>query len=157
MNGIRETADGMSVQTAAKHMSPEEWEVRVDLAVAFCLVDLEDNVLSETDYGIKPAGFTIRSAVHAARPEAGCVMHTHAPAGVGVATQKDGLLPLTQHALAVIGHTCYHDYVGFAMDPNERSRPTKSPPRSSRTWRRRSSNSAASPRSWGRRSDLFAS
>jgi ribulose-5-phosphate 4-epimerase/fuculose-1-phosphate aldolase len=70
---------------------------------ASCLVevDLEGNVLSETEYGINPAGFTIHSAVHRARPEAACVMHSHTPAGVGVATQKGGLLPLTQHALAV--------------------------------------------------------
>lgn len=91
---------------------------------ASCLVkvDLDGNLLSESEFGINPAGFTIHSAVHAGRPEMACVIHTHTPAGVGVATQEDGLLPLTQHALAVLGHTAYHDYEGIAMDLDERAR-----------------------------------
>ncbi len=71
---------------------------------------------------VNPAGFVIHSAVHMARPEAACVMHTHTQAGVGVATQRDGLLPLTQHALAVIAHTAYHGYEGIATDLDERER-----------------------------------
>ncbi|MDA0340980.1 MAG: class II aldolase/adducin family protein, partial [Proteobacteria bacterium] len=62
------------------------------------------------------------SAVHIGRPDAGCVMHTHTAAGLGVATQKDGLLPLTQMALAVIAQTSYHDYEGPAFDLGERDR-----------------------------------
>jgi len=85
-------------------------------------VDVDGNILSDTDYDINPAGFTIHSAVHMARPEAACVIHTHTPAGTGVATQKHGLLPLTQHALAVIAHTGYHDYEGIATDLSERER-----------------------------------
>ena len=91
---------------------------------ASCLVevDLDGNVLGESPHGINPAGFTIHSAVHAARPEMACAIHTHTPAGVGVAAQEGGLLPLSQHALAVLGHTGYHDYEGLAMDPDERAR-----------------------------------
>ncbi len=85
-------------------------------------VDARGNILSATDYTINPAGFTIHSAVHMNRPEIACVIHTHTAAGVGVATQKDGLLPLTQHALAVIAATGYHDYEGIATDLDERDR-----------------------------------
>lgn len=85
-------------------------------------VDEEGNVLSETEYDVNPAGFVIHSAVHMALPEISCVLHTHTPAGVGVATQKQGILPLTQHALAVIAQTAYHDYEGIATDLEERER-----------------------------------
>ena len=81
---------------------------------ASCLVKVgEDGTeFTSSEYGINPAGFTIHSAVHLARPEAGCVIHTHTQAGVGIATQVDGLLPLTQHSLAVLAHCGYHDYEG---------------------------------------------
>jgi len=85
-------------------------------------VDEEGNVLSPTEYDVNPAGFVIHSAVHMALPEMSCVLHTHTPVGTGVATQKDGLLPLTQHALAVIAVTAYHDYEGIATDLDERER-----------------------------------
>jgi ribulose-5-phosphate 4-epimerase/fuculose-1-phosphate aldolase len=154
------------VESAHSEMTAAEWEMRVDLAAAFRLVDLmgwsdllathlsarvpgpddhflinpfgllfeevtasslvkvalDGTVLSETPYTINPAGFTIHSAVHGARPEVACVMHTHTAAGTGVATQADGLLPLTQHALAVIAHTGYHGYEGIATDLDERER-----------------------------------
>lgn len=85
-------------------------------------VDEEGHVLSPTEYDVNPAGFVIHSAIHMASPEIACVMHTHTQAGVGVATQKQGLLPLTQHALAVIAVTAYHDYEGIATDLSERER-----------------------------------
>lgn len=85
-------------------------------------VDEEGTILSPTPYDVNPAGFVIHSAVHMALPEIACVMHTHTSAGVGVATQKQGLLPLTQHALAVIAVTSYHDYEGIATDLDERER-----------------------------------
>ena len=84
-------------------------------------VDGEGNILSESVYGFNPAGFVIHSAVHMARNDAICVFHTHTQAGVSVATQEDGLMPLTQHALAVLAHTGYHDYEGIAMDVDERA------------------------------------
>ncbi len=85
-------------------------------------VDGDANILSETDYEINPAGFTVHSAVHTAGSDALWAIHTHTEAGCAVATQKDGLLPLTQHALAVLGHTGYHDYEGIASDLDERQR-----------------------------------
>ena len=91
---------------------------------ASCLVkvDIDGNILSESEFGINPAGYTIHSAVHMGRKDAACVMHTHTAAGLGVATQKSGLLPLTQMALAVIAQTGYHDYEGPAFDLGERDR-----------------------------------
>ena len=89
---------------------------------ASCLVkvDVDGNIVSDTEHQINPAGFVIHSAVHMARPDVACCMHTHTQAGVGVATQKGGLLPITQHALAVIASTGYHAYEGIATDLNER-------------------------------------
>ena len=88
-------------------------------------VDADGNILSKSAYSFNPAGFVIHSAVHMARHDVMCVFHTHTQAGVGVATQKEGLLPLTQHALAVLAHTGYHDYEGIAMDLGERARLAK--------------------------------
>ena len=85
-------------------------------------LDVDGNILSDTSSSINPAGYTIHSAIHIGREDAGCVMHTHTSAGLGVATQKDGLLPLTQMALAVIANTGYHDYEGPAFDLEERAR-----------------------------------
>ena len=89
---------------------------------ASCLVkvDVDGNIVSDTEHHINPAGFVIHSAVHMARPDVACCMHTHTQAGVGVATQKGGLLPITQHALAVIASTGYHAYEGIATDLRER-------------------------------------
>ena len=85
-------------------------------------VDLEGKVLQETPYFINPAGFTIHSAVHAAREDAKYVMHLHTDQGVAVAAQKEGLLPLSQHALIVLPHLAYHDYEGIALNLDERER-----------------------------------
>mgnify|MGYP003978182823 FL=1 len=85
-------------------------------------VDIDGKVLSETDYDINPAGFTIHSAVHAARPDAGCVMHLHTDDGTAVSAQADGLLPITQTAMTLIGDLAYHDYEGIALDLDERAR-----------------------------------
>jgi ribulose-5-phosphate 4-epimerase/fuculose-1-phosphate aldolase len=85
-------------------------------------IDLEGNILQETPYFINPAGFTIHSAIHAARDDAKYVMHLHTDQGVAVAAQKDGLLPLSQHALIVLPHLAYHDYEGIALNLDERER-----------------------------------
>ncbi len=73
-------------------------------------------------YRVNPAGFTIHSAIHMARPDVVCVVHTHTPAGAAVSAQKQGLLPISQHALKYYGHIGYHDYEGIALDLAERDR-----------------------------------
>jgi ribulose-5-phosphate 4-epimerase/fuculose-1-phosphate aldolase len=91
---------------------------------ASCLVkvDLEGNVIGETPYFINPAGFTIHSAIHAARDDAHFVIHLHSDAGVAVAAHAEGLLPLSQHALIVLPQLSYHDYEGIALNLDERER-----------------------------------
>jgi len=85
-------------------------------------IDLEGQILQETPYFINPAGFTIHSAIHAARDDAHFVMHLHSDQGVAVSAQKDGLLPLSQHALIVLPRLAYHDYEGIALNLDERER-----------------------------------
>jgi ribulose-5-phosphate 4-epimerase/fuculose-1-phosphate aldolase len=85
-------------------------------------VDYDGAVLSESNHKVNPAGVTIHGAILRARPDVTCAIHTHTQAGVGVATQKDGLLPITQHALHVIAHAGYYNYGGIETDPGERDR-----------------------------------
>ncbi len=147
-------------------VSPEEWQLRVDLAAAYRLValygwsdlifthisarlpgpdhhflinpyglmfdeitasslvkvDQDCNKLMDSPFPVNPAGFTIHSAVHAAREDAGCVMHTHTRAGVGVSAQKKGLLPISQQSTFVLASLAYHDYEGVAFREDEKPR-----------------------------------
>lgn len=85
-------------------------------------VDIEGNILGETDFKINPAGYTIHSAVHGARHDVGCVLHTHTTAGMAVSAQKQGLLPLTQNSLMFYNRLAYHGYEGVALNLDERER-----------------------------------
>ena len=85
-------------------------------------VDLDGNIVGDTEYSINPAGFVIHSAVHAARPDAKCVLHTHTVAGMAVASLEEGLLPLTQKSMRFYNRIGYHDYEGVADDLDERTR-----------------------------------
>ncbi|MBD5653640.1 MAG: class II aldolase/adducin family protein [Candidatus Eremiobacteraeota bacterium] len=85
-------------------------------------VDLDGKIVSETSYAINPAGFTIHSAIHAAREDAACVLHLHTVAGVAVSAQAEGLLPLNQTAMLLGNDLAYHDYEGVALDLAERPR-----------------------------------
>ena len=85
-------------------------------------VDLEGAVVQDTPYFINPAGFTIHSAVHAARAEARFVIHLHTVAGVGVAAQAEGLLPISQNACLLQHQVAYHGYEGLALHHDERER-----------------------------------
>src|SRR5271166_705049 len=85
-------------------------------------IDLEGKKVLESPYDINPAGFTIHSAIHAARDDAHCVMHLHTAAGVAVACQKGGLLPISQHSLFVLSSLAYHGYEGVALNEAEKPR-----------------------------------
>jgi ribulose-5-phosphate 4-epimerase/fuculose-1-phosphate aldolase len=85
-------------------------------------VDLEGRIVMESDYHINPAGFTIHSAVHAAREDALCVMHLHTDCGIAVSAQKDGLLPISQQSTFVLASLGYHDYEGLALNDEEKPR-----------------------------------
>ena len=71
---------------------------------------------------VNPAGAVIHTAIHAARHDVGCVMHTHTTAGVAVACQAQGLLPISQHALQFYNRIGYHDYEGIALLEDEKPR-----------------------------------
>jgi ribulose-5-phosphate 4-epimerase/fuculose-1-phosphate aldolase len=85
-------------------------------------VDLDGNQLTKSDYSINPAGFTIHSAIHEVREDAGCVLHLHTPDGTAVASCMEGLLPMNQTAHFVTHDLAYHDYEGVALDHDERPR-----------------------------------
>ena len=156
----------MDIPSLKNQVSPEEWQLRVDLAAAYRLValygwsdlvfthisaripgpehhflinpyglmfdeitasslvkvDQHCNKLSDSPFPVNPAGFTIHSAVHAVREDAGCVLHTHTRAGVGVSAQRDGVLPISQQSTFVLASLAYHDYEGVAFREDEKPR-----------------------------------
>lgn len=85
-------------------------------------IDLDGNKVMDSPYDINPAGFTIHSAIHAAREDACCVMHTHSLNGVAVSAQKNGLLPISQQSTIVLAALGYHDYEGIALREEEKPR-----------------------------------
>ncbi|AJG23542.1 class II aldolase/adducin family protein [Cupriavidus basilensis] len=147
-------------------VSPQEWQLRVDLAACYRLValhgwsdlvfthisarvpgqadhflinpyglmfdeitassllkiDAQCNKILASPYPVNPAGFVIHSAVHEARPDAQCVLHTHTRSGVAVSAQKAGLLPLSQQSTFILGSLAYHGYEGVAMHEEEKPR-----------------------------------
>ena len=85
-------------------------------------VGLEGQKLDESPFPVNPAGFNIHSAVHAARHDAQCVLHTHSLNGVAVSAQRGGVLPLSQQSIAVLSNLAYHDYEGLALRDDEKPR-----------------------------------
>ncbi len=85
-------------------------------------VDQDCNKLSDSPFFVNPAGFTIHSAVHAVRDNAGCVLHTHTRAGVAVSAQRGGVLPISQQSTFVLASLAYHDYEGVAFREDEKPR-----------------------------------
>ncbi len=85
-------------------------------------VDLAGEKVIDSPYPVNPAGFVIHSAVHEARPDVGCVLHTHTRAGIAVSVQPDGLLPVSQIALFPYASLGYHDYEGIALNDEEKPR-----------------------------------
>ena len=147
-------------------VSPEEWQMRVDLAAAYRLMvrfgmtdmiynhitarapDRPDEFLinayglhyaevtasnlhrinhegeitqrGNTHYGVNFPGFVIHGAIHAARPDVNCVVHSHTRAGIAVGAMKVGLLPLCLFAMRFTGHIGYHDCEGIVVNMDER-------------------------------------
>lgn len=85
-------------------------------------IDPSGNKVMESPYFINPAGFTIHSAVHAAREDALCVMHLHTDYGIAVSAQKDGLLPISQQSMFPLASLAYHNYEGLALNEEEKPR-----------------------------------
>ena len=85
-------------------------------------VDMQCNKLHDSPFPVNPAGFVIHSAVHEARPEAGCVLHTHTRAGVAVSAQAHGVLGISQQSTFVLSSLAYHGYEGVAIRDDEKRR-----------------------------------
>jgi ribulose-5-phosphate 4-epimerase/fuculose-1-phosphate aldolase len=158
-------ASSLAVRSRAPQFTPEEWDLRVELAAAYRLaalngwvdgvathisarlpgeetflinpfgllfqevtasnlvkIDINGNVLSETEHPVNAAGFVIHSAVHEARPDVGCVMHLHTDEGVAVSCLDEGLLPISQSAMLICDQVAYHEYEGVSIDLGERKR-----------------------------------
>ena len=85
-------------------------------------IDLNGAKVMDSPYEINPAGFTIHSCIHAARPDVACVMHVHSLNGIAVSAQRQGLLPVSQQSLFVLASLAYHDYEGIALREEEQPR-----------------------------------
>jgi ribulose-5-phosphate 4-epimerase/fuculose-1-phosphate aldolase len=85
-------------------------------------IDLQGKAVMDTPFAVNPAGFVIHSAIHAARDDAHCVLHTHTAAGIAVSAQKNGLLPISQQSIFPLSSIAYHDYEGVALKDDEKPR-----------------------------------
>ncbi len=85
-------------------------------------IDLQGRKVMDSPHPVNPAGFTIHSAIHAARHDIQCVMHTHSLNGVAVSAQKEGVLPISQQSLFVLSSLAYHNYEGVALNEDEKPR-----------------------------------
>jgi ribulose-5-phosphate 4-epimerase/fuculose-1-phosphate aldolase len=85
-------------------------------------IDLEGEKVGDSPFPVNPAGFVIHSAIHAARHDAKCVLHTHTLNGVAVSAQREGLLPISQHSIFVLTSLRYHDFEGPALSDDEKPR-----------------------------------
>ncbi len=156
----------LDIPSLQQRVSPEEWQMRVDLAACYRLVadfgwsdlvfthltaripgpehaflinpygmmfdeitasslvkiDLHGNKLEDSPFPINPAGFTIHSAIHEAREDAICVLHTHSLNGAAVAAQEAGVLPISQPSIFVLNSLAYHGYEGLALNDDEKPR-----------------------------------
>ena len=113
-----------SVSGDAHHFLINPYGLMFDEITASSLVKVDDkcNKIIDSPYPVNPAGFVIHSAVHEARPDAGCVLHTHTRAGVAVSAQAGGVLPISQQSTFVLSSLAYHAYEGVAFKDDEKPR-----------------------------------
>ena len=111
-----------------EHFLINRFGLRYDEVTASNLItlDVDGNIIDAggavSDDDVNVTGFVIHSAVHAARPDVACVMHSHCQAGLVVSVLKEGLLAMIQDAMPIYGHVAYHDYEGLSTDLSERQR-----------------------------------
>ena len=108
----------------AHHFLINPYGLMFDEITASSLVKVDDqcNKVIDSPFPVNPAGFVIHSAVHEARPDATCVLHTHTRAGVAVSAQAGGLLPISQQSTFVLASLAYHGYEGVAFRDDEKPR-----------------------------------
>jgi len=113
-----------SVSGEAHHFLINPYGLMFDEITASSLVKVDEtcNKVIDTPFPVNPAGFVIHSAVHEARPDALCVLHTHTRAGVAVSAQAGGVLPISQQSTFVLGSLAYHAYEGVAFRDDEKPR-----------------------------------
>ena len=106
------------------HFLINPYGLMFDEITASSLIKVDQNCqqLSPSPFPVNPAGFTIHACIHAGRADVGCVLHTHSRAGVAVAAQACGLLPISQQASLAIPTLGYHDYEGVALRADEQPR-----------------------------------
>jgi ribulose-5-phosphate 4-epimerase/fuculose-1-phosphate aldolase len=85
-------------------------------------IDLDGKIVGHSDYPVNPAGFVIHSAIHAAVPDALCIIHTHTTAGLAIASSKAGLTATNRYAAACIHEVAYHDFEGPSVHDDEKPR-----------------------------------
>ncbi len=156
----------MNIPSLQDSVTPEEWQLRVDLAACYRLiamygmsdlvfthitarvpgpehhflinpyglmfdeitasslvkVDEQCDKVIPSQFPVNPAGFVIHSAIHEARHDVLCVLHTHSRAGIAVSAQKCGILPISQQSTFVLASLAYHDYEGVALRDEEKVR-----------------------------------
>lgn len=124
MDDLFATHISARVPGAEEHflINPYGWHFSEVTASSLVKVDIDGNIVGETEHVINPAGFVIHSAIHAARPDVKCVLHTHTVAGMAVSTLRDGILPLMQKSTRYYKRVAYHDFEGKAQDLDERER-----------------------------------
>jgi ribulose-5-phosphate 4-epimerase/fuculose-1-phosphate aldolase len=85
-------------------------------------VDINGNVIDDTPYKANPAGMTIHSAIHEARPDAHCISHTHTTDGMAISCQEEGLRHDNFYSVLLYGQIAYHEFEGITVDPGEKKR-----------------------------------
>ncbi len=103
-------------------LNPYGLAYREVTASSLVKIDLDGNKVMDSQFGVNRAGFVIHSAIHSARKDITCALHTHTPAGMAVSALKCGLLPLSMSAIRFYNRIAYHDYEGVTLDTEERER-----------------------------------
>lgn len=103
-------------------INPYGWLFDEITASSLVKIDLDGNIVDAPENGVNQAGFVIHSAVHAARSDVECVVHTHTKAGMAVAASRAGLLPVNQISMQFYDRVAYHDYEGISLELDERER-----------------------------------
>jgi ribulose-5-phosphate 4-epimerase/fuculose-1-phosphate aldolase len=91
-------------------------------AASLVKIDMQGIKVADNPWPVNPAGFTIHSAIHAARHDVQCVLHTHTLNGIAVSAQLNGVLPLSQQSIFVLQNLAYHNYEGVALRDDEKPR-----------------------------------
>lgn len=85
-------------------------------------VDIEGNIVEDTEYRVNPAGIVIHTAIHAARPDVQCIAHTHTNAGMAVACTEEGLRTDNFYSALLHNQIAYHDFEGITVNDDEKPR-----------------------------------